>query len=138
MKANPDAIVYLGHDFYTFDGVDVRMRVPLVFRYLAGKYEYKNEGGNIYAVPNPSSSNEISGRIFFDQFDMEKSSLYFSNHGVGRFAYRQITVNCPQQEAGKYEIINDGNIFYGELQCGMNLVPEVFFMGKVKKIQKQS
>lgn len=138
MKSNPDAIIFLGHDFYTFDGVDVRLRVPLVFRYLAEKYDYKEESGNIYAVPNPRASNEILGGIFFDHLDMKRSPLYFSNHGIGRFAYREIIISCPLQGPGKYKIINEANTIYGELQCGRNLVPEVFFMGKIKDIQKES
>jgi hypothetical protein len=138
MEANPDAIIYLGHDFFTFDGVDVRLRAPLVFRYLAEKYDHKKEGRNIYAIPRTGSSNDMLENIFFDQLDMKKSPIYFTNHGAGRFAYRQITISCPQQGAGRYKIINEANTLLGEFQCGTNLVPEVFFMGKVKNIQRES
>jgi len=137
MKAHPDAIVYLGHEFTTFDGVDIRLRVPLIFRHLALGYSYASVKGNIYAIPNTSALDEKSAQIFFGYLDLKKSPLYFTRHARGRFCFREITIDCPRQEAGRYKIINEGNTLLGEFQCGINYVPEVFFLGKVKDIQRE-
>ncbi len=137
MKANPKAIIYLGNSFKTFDDVDIRLRVPLVFRYLAQNYTYTNIKGNIYAVPITEVTSEISGKIFFDQLELKKSSLYYTNYGASRFSYREVVIDCTKQSAGRYKIINDNNTLLGDFQCGTNYVPEVFFLGRVKDIQRE-
>lgn len=137
LKANPKAIVYLGHDFNTFDGIDVRLRVPLIFRYLADNYIYANVKGNVYAVPNLDKANDLFGKIFFDQLDMRRSPIYYTNYAAGRFNYRKITIDCIEQKPGRYKIINEGNTLLGDFQCGINYVPEVFFWGDTKDIQSE-
>jgi len=137
MKAHPEAIVYLGHEFTTFDDVDIRLRVPLIFRHLALGYSYATVKGNIYAIPNTSAPDEKSAQIFFGNLDLKKSPLYFTQHAKGRFSYREIIIDCPRQEAGRYKIINEGNTLHGDFQCGINYVPEVFFLGKTKDIQRE-
>jgi len=39
---------------------------------------------------------------------------------------------------GKYKILNEGNTLFGDLECGINLVPEVFFIGKLKEISEMA
>jgi len=136
MKQYPDAIVYLGHQFTTFDGVDVRLRTPLVFRYLAHSYQYVSDSGNMYAVPNHEAPDEAGRNVFFGYLDMKRSPIYFTDHAQGRFTYRTIMINCPREETGFYTITNDGNILVGNFKCGANLVPEVFFVGNTKSVNR--
>jgi len=138
LKEHKLAIIYIGHDFNTYDGVDVRYRVPLVFKYISEYYDYDLVDGNIYAVPKKSINNSVEKKIsiFFDNFDLQKSVIYFNKHIKKNISYKKIIIPCETQFAGKYKIINQYNSFYAELNCGTNFIPEVFFVGKNTGYQK--
>jgi len=138
LEKNKLAILYIGHDFYTFDGVDMRIRVPLVFKYISEHYDYNFNDDNIYAIPKETINNSFikEKNIFFDNFDLKKSVIYFNKHIKKNISYKKIIIECKSKFAGNYKINNQYNSFYAELNCGTNFIPEIFFVGKNIDYQK--
>jgi hypothetical protein len=141
LSKNNSAIIFLGtqnmaipglaNEFITFDGVDIRTRVPLIFKYISKNYNYVIVDGLIYAVP---FSNELKSKninIFFSGFNLKKSVLYFNRHKNTNVIYNIIIIDCINNKAGQYIINNEKNSFYAELECGSNFIPAIFFDGKI-------
>jgi hypothetical protein len=133
---NKSAIIYLGHDFNTYDGLDTRTRAPIVFRYISENYSYDLFQGNIFAIPSDSANYLINGNLFFTNFNLQKSALYFNKHKKKDVFYREISNPCFGDNIDLFEFHNEKNIFYANLECGLNFIPEVFFIGKTLSYEK--
>jgi len=136
IRNNNDAIIYLGHSFIIFDGIDARLRAPIIFKHLAEKYSYFSQDGNIYAVPNLTDDVSTSFNLFFNDMDIQKSSLFYSEYAKDLYKYREVLVDCTHYKPGKFKIWSEHNFIFAELNCGKNLIPEVFFWGSMQKIER--
>lgn len=136
IKRNKEAVIYLGHSFMTYDGVDIRLRAPIIFKFLAENYNYFSKDGNIYAVPNDANGLSTAYNLFFNSMDIGKSSLFYSNHAKDKFPYRSVIVDCSIFHPGRFKIWTENNFILGNLNCGENLIPNIFFRGATLKIEQ--
>ena len=129
------SIIYLGHSFSTFDGIDLRLRTPMIYKYLAENYTYLKLDNNIYAIPNFEHLNHVEHNIFFDEMDLKDSVLYFNKElSHNDSANKVITLECESSRVQSYKIISEKNIIFAKLKCGSNIIPEIFLWGKVLKV----
>lgn len=137
LSKNENSIIYLGRSFITYDGVDIRLRTPLIFRYLADNYDYKNVDGLIYAVPKEQKLlNNQSGEIFFNGMDLGKSALFYKKFYLEKFVFRKVYVECSGNSIFKYTIKNSGNYILADLRCGDNFIPDIYFNGEIYSVRK--
>ena len=134
IKNNPSAVIYLGDRFTTFDGIDIRSRVPIVFRYLAENYELKEFQGQLFAVPD---TGKHKNNLLFSDFDMQHSPIFFAKYFKDKFLYSHVSINCDSvNNAGKYRFNNTNNYFYATLRCGDNLLPQIYFLGDALNFER--
>ena len=134
LKDNRSQIIFLGYvDSYstrntpysTFDGVDIRARSPILFKYLSDNYYEVIENGILYAVPNINNINPKND--LFSNFDIGYASKYYEGREIDHI---NITVTCQDPtKYSKYKIVNSNNYFYANLKCGDNKVPSIYFHG---------
>lgn len=137
LKNNPKSIIFLGTSFITYDGVDVRLRAPRIFRHLAENYYYEKVDGLIYAIPREQKplSNK-SGEIFFNGMDLGKSALFYRKFYLDEYIYRRVYVECSGNSIFKYTVKNSGNYLLADLRCGDNFIPEIYFNGEIYSVRK--
>lgn len=122
-KNNSNTPILLGDDFSTWDSVDVRARSPLIYRYLAEQYSQVRINGVIVAMP----LSDAKSSQFFSGFDIGAAGAYYekSKNPVN------VVVSCDKGDAAAdmYKVSNEKNYFYAKLKCGLNSIPDVYFLG---------
>jgi hypothetical protein len=136
IKNNPNSIIYIGHSFITFDQVDIRLRTPIIFKYIASNYTYYNENGNIYAVPNSPKDIPYAFNLFFNGMDLKSSPIFYSRFYPKKYKYVEIDIECSDSNIYRYKLLGKNNFIYGNFSCGKNLVPEEYIWGELKGIEK--
>lgn len=132
LKANPSLPILLGEDFSTWDSVDVRARSPLVYRFIALHYKQVMMNDVIVAIPadGPKQSELFSG------FDVGEAAAYYRKHKD----VVEVAVPCEQERVGSelYRVDSKNNYFYARLHCGVNKLPDVYFLGEYQNVTKIS
>ena len=125
LKSHSDLPIVLGFDFLTWDHVDVRARSPMIYRYIAQKYRQEVIDGIIVAVPTEVENNS---RLFSD-FNIGAGAAYYEDKTKNQV---NVVVSCDGNDSGDgdYQVINERNYFYAKLHCGINPMPDVYFVGK--------
>lgn len=136
IKNNPNAIIYIGHSFITFDQVDIRLRAPIIFKYIARHYTYHNENGNIYAVPNSPNDIPYAFNLFFNGMDLKLSPIFYTRFFSQKYKYLEVDIKCSDNNIYRYKLLGENNFIYGDFSCGKNLVPEEYIWGEMKGIEK--
>lgn len=123
LKNNSNTPILLGDDFSTWDSVDVRARSPLIYRYLAEQYSQVRINGIIVAMP----LSDAKSSQFFSDFNIGAAGAYYekSKNQVN------VVVSCDKGDAAAdvYKVSNEKNYFYAKLKCGVNPIPDVYFLG---------
>jgi hypothetical protein len=131
-KTNPSLPILLGEDFSTWDAVDIRARSPLVYGFIARHYKQVKMNNVIVAVPTdtPNQSELFSG------FDIGEAATYYKKHKE----VVEVVVACEEEPAGskQYRVESQGNYFYARLHCGVNKLPDVYFLGDYQNVTKIS
>ncbi|MBT8537140.1 hypothetical protein G6715_05030 [Polynucleobacter paneuropaeus] len=134
-KSNPESIIYIGHDFKTFDGIDIRVRAPLVYKFISENYNLVIDSGNIYAAPFKHGGKSSLNRDFFTDININKSALFFNKSSDNVNAlYKEVIVDCTGPESNIYRINTKNNSLVGELSCGRNMIPSSFIWGEILSI----
>ena len=123
--------ILMGENFETHDGVDIRARSPLIYKYIAENYNQQIINGIIVAIPIfGMKKNE-----FFEGFHIGSAPQYYNNTLKKSI---QITILCKPGGLEKILtlITNEFNHFYADLQCGLNYVPQIYFFGKNISVDK--
>lgn len=128
LKNNSNTPILLGDDFSTWDSVDVRARSPLIYRYIAEQYSQVRINGIIVAMP----SSDAKSSQFFSDFNIGAAGAYYekSKNPVN------VVVSCDKGNAAAdmYKVSNEKNYFYAKLKCGVNPIPDVYFLGSHLKV----
>lgn len=122
---NPSMAILLGDNFSTWDGVDVRARSPIVYRYISQHYRQELLDGIIVAMP-AEAGDEFH---FFSGFNIGAGAAYYRQKAKNQV---DVVAPCDRGESsdGVYKVINEKNYFYAKLHCGLNSIPDVYFVGK--------
>ena len=130
LKSNPTLPILLGDDFSTWDKVDVRARSPIIYQYIAQRYNQVAIDDVIIAVP----TSEAKESHFFSGFNIGAGAAYYEKNK------NQIKVVAPCENSDAadslYKISNEKNYFYARLKCGVNAIPDVYFSGKHLNVSK--
>jgi hypothetical protein len=130
LKSNPTLPILLGDDFSTWDKVDVRARSPIIYQYIAQRYNQAKIDDVIIAMP----SSEPKESRFFSGFNIGLASAYYNKNK------NQIKVIAPcgniDAADSLYKISNEKNFFYARLNCGVNAIPDVYFSGEHLNVSK--
>lgn len=131
-KANPSLPLVLGDDFLTWDGVDVRARSPHIYKFIAQHYRQVMIDGIVVAIP----SNEMKMTEFFSGFDIGEAATYYAQHKN----VIDVTVQCDGRNPplASYKIHAEKNEFFARLHCGVNKVPDVYFLGQYLNVSPRS
>lgn len=131
-KTNSSLPILLGEDFSTWDAVDVRARSPLVYGFIARHYKQVKMNNVIVAVPTdtPNQSELFSG------FDIGEAAAYYKKHKE----VVEVVVACEEEPVGseEYRVESQDNYFYARLHCGLNKLPNVYFLGDYQNVTKIS
>ena len=132
LNANPSLPILLGEDFSTWDGVDVRARSPVVYKFIALHYKQVKMNDVIVAIP----SNAAKQSELFSGFDIGEAASYYRTHKDAI----EVSVFCDHGRVGSelYRVDNRDNYFYARLQCGVNRLPDVYFLGEYQNVTKVS
>jgi len=137
LKANDDKKIFLGETLHTFDGVDVRARSPLVYKFISDNYFIDNQEGLLFATPKNVKQemmpvkNEIP---LFSGFDIGKSSAYYERK-LNSENSTEVIVNCEKPGFVKVKMTNEKNWFYADLKCGKNRVANIYFDGWLQNVE---
>jgi hypothetical protein len=130
LKSNPTLPIMLGDDFSTWDKVDVRARSPIIYQYIAQRYNQVEIDDVIVAVP----SSEAKESHFFSGFNIGAAAAYYEKNK------NKIKVIAPCENIDAtdnlYKISNEKNFFYARLKCGVNAIPDVYFSGEHLNVSK--
>lgn len=125
LKNHADLPILLGVDFSTWDHVDVRARSPLVYRYISQHYRQELLGGIIVAMPVDVGDESH----FFSDFNIGAGAAYYQRKAKNQV---DVVVPCEGNDSGDgaYKVVNERNYFYAKLHCGLNSIPDVYFVGQ--------
>jgi hypothetical protein len=131
LKSHSQLPVMLGESFSTWDGVDVRARSPLVYRYMAEHYKQEVIQGVIVAIPSAGQSEST----LFSDFNIGAASAYYEK--INERVMLMAPCESDDGRSDVYKVVNQNNYFYAQLHCGLNTVPQVYVSGAHLSVSKR-
>ena len=131
LKSHSNLPIVLGFDFLTWDHVDVRARSPMIYRHIAQKYRQEVIDGIIVAVPSEVEDKSL----LFSDFNIGAGAAYYERKSKNQL---NVVAPCEGNDVGDgdYQVMNEKNYFYAKLHCGINWIPDVYFVGKPLHVVK--
>jgi hypothetical protein len=103
----------------------------MIYRHIAQKYRQEVIDGIIVAVPSEVEDKSL----LFSDFNIGAGAAYYERKSKNQL---NVVAPCEGNDVGDgdYQVMNEKNYFYAKLHCGINRIPDVYFVGKPLHVVK--